>query len=199
MATAMRDASFLLRRFAATVFDGFVLLVVPILWWHWSEWARYTSTFGRQVPATVAMPVMALMPLTVVWLEGIVGGSYAKQFLKLDVRTPDGQAISRGRSFLRSVLKWSPIWIGPAVWIADAYTGNTRADDFTNDYLLATTNAWAEQLPRPGMQFIWAINVSLRGMNWGVIPLAVLAIGYLLVLGRSRRALLDRLAGTKVI
>lgn len=186
------------RRLIASLVDAFILLLVPILWWHWSEWARYTSTFGRQLPATVAMPLMALMPLTVLWLEGVTGRSLGKKLTGLRLRNTDGSRLSLSRSFVRSTLKWSPAWIGPAVWIIDACTDGTRADDFTNDYLLAFTNDWADRLPPAGMKLIWVVNVSLRGMNWGVIALAIVAVGYLLVLLPGRRTLLDYLCHTRV-
>lgn len=192
------NAPQLWRRVAATAIDALVLFLVPILWWHWSEWARYTSTFGRQVPATIAMPVMALMPLTVVWLEGVAGRSLGMKLVGLRVRTMDAATPSRLRSFVRSILKWSPIWVGPAIWIVDVFSGTTRADDFTNDVLLSRTLDLAEHLPPAGATFIWTANVSLRGMNWGVIPLAILAAGYLLVLWPGRRTLLDRVTGTRV-
>ena len=187
------------RRVAAIAVDAVVLFLIPMLWWHWSEWARYTSTFGRQVPATIAMPVMALMPLTVVWLEGVAGRSLGMKLLGLRVRTAEGVSPSRFRTFARSILKWSPIWVGPAVWIIDAFADTTRADDFTNDQLLSRTLDLAEHLPPAGAKFIWVANVSLRGMNWGVIPLAILATGCVLILLPGRRTLLDWMTGTRMV
>jgi hypothetical protein len=90
------------------------------------------------------------------------------------------------------------MWVGPAVWIVDAFARTTRADDFTNDYLLANTLALAEHLPPAGERFIWIANVSLRGMNWGVIALAILAAGHLMVFLPARRSLLDRITRTIV-
>lgn len=187
------------RRVASAVVDALIFFIVPILWWHWSEWARYTSTFGRQLPSTIAMPIMALIPLTVLWIEAVTGRGAGKALLALRLQTIDGDWPSLGRRLLRSAIKWSPVWVGPAVWIFDAFTQGTRADDFTNDYLVSHALTLAEHLPEAGQRVIWAANVSLRGMNWGVIPLAVLALGHLMVLLRSRRSLLDRIVGTKVV
>ena len=186
------------RRLAASGVDAFVLFVVPILWWHWSEWARYTTTFGRRVPWEVAMPVMALMPLTVLWLEAVTGRGAGKGLAGLRVADRAGGPASLGRRLLRAALKWSPAWVGPAVWIVDAYTNGTRADDFTNDHLLTITTGLTERLP-PLKPLMAGVGVSLRGMNWGVFPLALLAAGYLLVLLPGRRTLLDRVCGTRVV
>lgn len=186
------------RRLAASAVDALVLFVVPILWWHWSEWARYTSTFGRRFPSEVAMPVMALIPLTVLWLEAVTGRGAGKAVLGLRLAAAAGGPASLARRFLRSALKWSPAWVGPAVWILDAYTGGTRADDFTNDYLLTITTGLTDRFP-PLRLLMAAAGVSLRGMNWGVFPLLLLASGYLLVVLPGRRTLLDRVCGTRVV
>jgi hypothetical protein len=187
------------RRLAATAVDGILLFVVPILWWHWSEWAQYTGTFGRHWPAIVAMPVMALIPLTALWLEAVSGRGAGKGLLGLRVTGASGGHAPLGRRLLRATVKWSPAWVGPAAWIVDLLLRSTHADDFTNDWLLPFVNVLGERLPGDAKQLAWALGVSLRGMNFGALIVPVLVLGELGALERSRRSLLDWMSGTRVM
>ncbi|MDB5297521.1 MAG: hypothetical protein JWO31_3504 [Phycisphaerales bacterium] len=194
----LTSAPFLPRRLAASAVDVALMFATAALWWHWSEWAHYTGTFGRRWPWTVAMPVMTLVPVTLMWLEAVSGRGAGKGVTGLRVASAAGGRAGLGRRLARAALKWSPVWVGPAVWIADAYTAGSRADDFTNDHLLPAVNAWADAAAtaRP---LVWTLGVMLRGINWGVWLLAALAVGQAAVLLPGRRSLLDRLCGTRVV
>lgn len=189
----------LARRLAATCIDVPAFVVVPILWWHWSEWAQYTSTFGRRWPAGVALPVMTLIPLTCVWLEAVLGRGPGQLLLGLHVASADGGPTALGRRLMRAAIKWSPTWIGPAVRIVDLAAGTSTGEDFSADHLLPAVAAVADRLPPSAGQLFWTAEASARAMNYGSVALAALAIGTLLALLPSRRSLLDRLTGTKLI
>ncbi len=189
----------LLRRLLASAVDGFVLFVLPVLWWHWVQWAQYTSVFVRKWPPAVAMPVVTLLPLTVLWLEAVSDRGLGKLLFGLRIRTADGREASLGRQLLRAAIKWSPAWVGPAALMLDLAMHTSHAEQFASDYLVPAVTAISEHLPAKAKPFAWSAEQAMRGMNFGVILAAVLAVGEIGVLLKGRRSLLDRVTGTRVV
>ncbi|HEX8912178.1 MAG TPA: RDD family protein [Humisphaera sp.] len=195
----------LTRRLLSAALDAPLLLLVPIVWWHWAQWMSLTRTFGRLWPAWLAFAVMTVLPITVVWLEGATGRGFGHRLTGLRVERADGGPPSLGRSLLRSALKWSPLWVGPAVRLFELTIATKTlrpqwADDFSG-LLAVETMSTSDSLGRGLAGIIWAANVAASGMSLGAIPLAVLAAGeaMLLVTGQRDRSLLDRVAGTRVV
>jgi hypothetical protein len=175
-----------------------VLFVLPVIWWHWVQWAQYTNVFFRKWPATVAMPVVTLLPLTVLWLEAVTGRGLGKLIFRLRVTTSAGARASLGWQFLRSALKWSPAWIGPAALLLDVAMHTSHAESFAGDHLIPAVTALSEHLPPKAKPFAWSAEQAMRGMNYGVLMAVVLAVGELAVFLPGRRSLLDRVTGTRV-
>lgn len=174
------------------------MVALPALWWHWSEWAVYTTTFGRRWPQAVALPVMALIPLAVVWLEAVTGQGAGKALFRLQVRAADGGRASALRRAARSAVKWSPVWVGMLAHIASVQARSEWAEDFSADWLMPIATELSEHLPGQAKQIGWALGVSLRGMSVGAALLPLLAIGQLGLLLSGCRNLPDHLTGTRV-
>lgn len=187
----------LVRRLAASAVDGLLVLVLPVLWWHWAEWAQYTTTFGRRWPAAVAFPVMAIMPLTVLWLEAVTGRGAGKGLLGLRVATADGGRAALGRRVARAAIKWSPTWVGPAAYVFGLLVHSTIAADFAGT-LGTLANDVGDALPR-GDKVAAGLTIWGRGMSVGAVPLAALVLGEVGVLLPGRRSLLDVVTGTRVM
>ena len=186
------------RRLAASAVDACLLVALPALWWHWSEWAVYTDTFGRRWPPTIAMPVMALIPLAVVWLEAVTGQGAGKALCGLHVRAAGGGRASLSRRAARAAVKWSPLWVGIAGHVACLAARSPAAEDFSADWLMPLSTELADRLPGHAKQVGWALGVSLRGMSLGALLLPPLAVGQLGLLLPGRRTLIDRVTGTRV-
>jgi len=194
----------LTRRLLSAAVDAPLVLLVPIVWWHWAQWMSLTRTFGRMWPAWVAFAVMTVLPLTVVWLEGATGRGLGHRLIGLRVERADGVPLSLGRSFLRSVVKWSPLWAGPTVRLVEAVMAARGfrpgwSDDFAG-LLAVETMSTSDSLGRGIAGVLWAANVAASGMSLGAIPLVALVLGEVLLLqpGRHGRSLLDRVSGTRV-
>ena len=198
VAVPPRRRSPIVRHLVASSVDAFVILIVPILWWHWAEWAQYTRTFGRRWPAQVAFIALTIIPLTGVWVEAVTGRGLGKWLTRLKVTATRGGQASLTRRLARAALKWSPAWAGPVIRIVCQATGSAWADDWTFDSWLAfsddPSNRLDEMLRRAGA----ALGVSLKGMNAAVLLWPILIVGYLGVLLPGGRGLLDRLTGTRV-
>ena len=173
------------------------MVALPALWWHWSEWAVYTDTFGRRWPREAAMPAMAVIPLAVVWLEAVTGQGAGKALLRLQVRAADGGRASSFRRVARAALKWSPVWVGMLAHIASVLARSEIAEDISADWLMPIATDLSEQLPGRAKQIGWALGVSLRGMSFGATLVPLLAVGQLGLLFRARRGLLDYLTRTR--
>ena len=188
----------LLRRLLASAVDGLLLLILPVIWWHWVQWAQYTNVFLGKWPGAVAMPMVTLLPLTVLWLEAVSGRGLGKLIFGLRVTTAAGGRASLGRQFLRSALKWSPAWVGPAALMLDLAMRTSHAESFAGDRLIPAVTAIAEHLPPRAKPFAWSAEQAMRGMNFGALLAATLALGQLALFLPGRRSLLDRVAGTSV-
>lgn len=187
----------LIRRILSSGIDLPLVLLVPMIFWHWGEWMRQTATFFRIWPDAAAFAFMSTLPITVIWIEGITGRGFGKFVTGLRVALPDGTPPTVARSFARAILKWSPIWIGPAGRLIETATGTNYTGEFGQTITFAQRNL-TESMGKgvSGLSGVW--NVAALGMSFGIYALAVLAAGQLMVLLPGRRSLLDRLTGTVV-
>jgi hypothetical protein len=174
------------------------MFALPALWWHWSEWAVYTDTFGRRWPQPAAMAAMALIPLTVVWLEAVTGRGAGKALFGLRVRAAGGGRASAVRRAARAAVKWSPVWVGVFGHLACVLARSPAAEDFAADRLLPIATSLADAAPGRAKQFGWALGVSLRGMSFGAALLPAFVLGQVGLLLPRRRNLPDLLTGTRV-
>jgi uncharacterized RDD family membrane protein YckC len=188
----------LIRRVLSSGIDLPLVLLVPMIFWHWGEWMRQTATFFRIWPDAAAFAIMSTLPITVLWIEGITGRGFGKFVAGLRVALPDGTPPTVARSFARAILKWSPIWIGPAGRLIETAFGTNYTGLFGQDITFAQRDL-TESMGKgvSGLSGVW--NVAALGMSFGIYAVAVLAAGQLLVLLPDRRSLLDRLTGTVVL
>ena len=110
----------------------------------------------------------------------------------------DGAEPSLRRLLARSIVKWSPLLIGPIVLLICQIAHSNVADVFTSDRLVPWMFELADILPSPANRLAWILEQAARTINIGAVALTVLALGEIQAwIGKS--GLIDIICGTRVV
>jgi hypothetical protein len=98
----------------------------------------------------------------------------------------------------RSILKWSPLLIGPLTLLIGQFAHSNIADVFASDRLVPWTSELADVLPNPAKPIAWMLEQTARTINVGAIALVVLALGEI-PSWFGKTGSIDTIAGTQII
>lgn len=176
------------RRALSACIDALLGLLVVLIWQHWSTYPQYHRFFGRPLSSDTMRTALLVLPLSLVLLEAIRGRGPGKAVTRLRV------AGGVGRRFLRAVLKWSPILIGPLAWVL----AGEQVSEFV-DERISPMNVWLYDHAGPLRQVANAVGLATKALNVGLLAVVAIGIGSLGMLTRDGRTLHDRIAGTRVV